>query len=121
MSMHGFETPNQGSGSVTDAVTQLRAIARQLGAWVQAFNGRLVSGSFTLSAAASTTVAQPSVAVTSYIWLTPTNADAATLMGSAASLYVSAKTASTSFAVATADGSSASGTETFDYIIFTPS
>jgi hypothetical protein len=38
-------------------------------------------------------------------------------MGSAKSLYVSAKTQGTSFAVTTADGTAAAGTETFDYQI----
>lgn len=75
-------------------------------------------GSFTLSAAASLVVSNTSVASGSKIVLTPTNSAAATLTGSNAALYVSAKTGGASFTVSTASGASASGTETFDYMIF---
>lgn len=75
------------------------------------------TGTFTLGAAASKTVTDRNVLTTSTILLMPTNADAGTLMGGASSLYVSARTAVTSFAVSTADGSSAAGTETFQYIV----
>jgi hypothetical protein len=54
---------------------------------------------------------------TSVITLMPTNAAAATLMSGAKSLYVSTRTAATSFVVSTADGNAAAGTETFEYII----
>lgn len=74
-------------------------------------------GNFTLSAAVSTAVADTSVVSTSRISLTPTNAAAATLMSGTKSLYISAKTANTSFTVSTADGTAAAGTETFDYIV----
>lgn len=76
-----------------------------------------MTGSFTLGAAATTTVTNDNVYSGCRITLTPTNAAAATLMGSAKCLYVSAKTNRTSFAVTTADGTSAAGTETFDYQI----
>jgi hypothetical protein len=49
--------------------------------------------------------------------LFPTNSAAATLQGSAKSLYVSAKNAGASFVVTTASGASAAGGETLDYII----
>lgn len=80
-----------------------------------------VTGTFTLAAAASTTVTQPSTAANSIILLMPTNAAAGTLMGSAKSLYVSARTAGASFTVATASGVAAAGTETFAYCIVNPS
>lgn len=78
-------------------------------------------GTFTCSAASSTTVTNASVASNSIILLTPTNAAAATLQSGATCLYLSARTAGTSFAVTTASGGSAAGTETFQYIIINPS
>src|SRR6185312_4956533 len=65
-------------------------------------------GSFTMAAAASTTVSDTNVATNSKIFLTPTNATAATLQGSAKCLYISAKVAGTSFTVSIASGASAS-------------
>src|SRR5690242_8565036 len=77
-------------------------------------------GTFTLGAAASTVVSQTTTQANSVILMTPTNAAAGTLQGSAKSLYVSARTANTSFTVATASGAAAAGTETFMYVILTP-
>lgn len=74
-----------------------------------------VAGTFTLAAAATTTVPQPATLSTSNIALTPLNAAAATLMGSNKSLYISARTAGASFTVATASGAAAAGTENFGY------
>jgi hypothetical protein len=76
------------------------------------------TGSFTLGAAATTAVANTNVTANSRIVCWPTNAAAALLMSGTKALYTSAKTASTSFTVATQDGTAAAGTETFDYIIF---
>lgn len=75
------------------------------------------TGTFTLDADASTTVVNTNVFANSTILLMPTNDSAATLMGSSEGLYVSARTVQTSFAVSTADGGSATGDETFQYII----
>lgn len=119
MSNQDFNAPGQGTAGATDVVIQLQGIVRQLTAWVQAFNGRLVTGTFTLSAAATTTVAQTAATATSVIQLTPTNAAAATLMGSVKSLYYTI-TPGTSFTVHTANGAAAAGTETFSYLIQTP-
>jgi hypothetical protein len=79
------------------------------------------TGTFTLAAAASTVVTQPGVKATSIVVFTPTNASAATLMGSAKALYVSATVPGASFTVATASGANAIGTEVFQYAIFNPS
>lgn len=79
-----------------------------------------ITGTFTLAAAATTTVTQPAVRSTSVIQLTATNAAAGTLQGSAKALYVSAIVPGTSFTVATASGASAAGTETFSYSVFNP-
>ena len=119
--MDNSGAPNQGTAGATDIVTQLQGIVRQLSAWVQAFKGRAAFGNFTMGAAATTVISQPVVASNSIITLTPTNADAGTLMGSAKSLYISAKTTGVSFTVATANGVVAAGGETFDYSISTPS
>lgn len=75
-------------------------------------------GSFTLMVALTTTVLDAAVTGVSHILLTPTNADAATLVGSALSPYVSARNPGVSFDVALANGSAgATGTETFNYEI----
>jgi hypothetical protein len=90
---------------------------------VSAINGVTVkaTGTFTLGAAVTTTVTQTATAANSIILLMPTNAAAGTLMGSAKALYVSARTAGASFAVSTASGVAAAGTETFSYCLFNPS
>lgn len=74
-------------------------------------------GSFTLSAASSTVVNNPLVWTYTTVFIFPTNAAAATLMQGTKSLYISAKTAKTSFTVTTADGTAAVGTETFGYVL----
>lgn len=112
-------TPNQTAG-VTDIVTQLQAIVRQLTALRDAFTGRVISGTFTMAAAATSIIIQPATQSNSSILLTPTNASAATLQGSAKALYISVKTPGTSFTVATANAAAAAGTETFSYTINTP-
>ncbi len=80
-----------------------------------------ITGTFTLSAAATTTVPNTSVTSTSIISLTPLNAAAATLMAGANSLYVSARTSGASFTVSTAGGGAAAGTEQFSYMLVNPS
>lgn len=79
------------------------------------------TGTFTLAAAATTTVTQPNMKSTSIVVMTATNASAATLMGSAKALYVSSKTPGSGFVVSTANAVAAAGTETFDYALFSPS
>ena len=77
-------------------------------------------GTFTLGAAATTVVSETTTQANSVVLPFPTNASAGTLQGSNKSLYVSARTANTSFTVATASGAAAAGTETFAYVILTP-
>jgi uncharacterized coiled-coil protein SlyX len=74
---------------------------------------------FTMDAANSITITDSNVSADSIILFSPTNADAATLMGSALSLYEDklSRSAGTSFTVKTASGASASGAENFQYII----
>lgn len=96
-----------------------KATARTVACAGPVFNAPPVvpGGTFTCGAAATTTVNDTRVTTTSVIRLMPTNAAAATLMGAATSLYVSARTAATSFAVTTANAAAAAGTETFEYTI----
>lgn len=74
-------------------------------------------GTFTLSAAATTVVSDTTTTAGSTLSITPTNAAAATLMQGTKSLYLSARSANTSFTVATADATAAAGTETFQYTL----
>jgi len=119
MSMDNPYSNPPGAGA-QDVVTQLRGIVQQLSAWVAAFTGRVVTGSFTMAAAATTVVAQPAVKTTSVIQLTAANAAAGTLSGSAKSPYISALNPGVGFTVATASGASAVGTEAYQYSVFTP-
>lgn len=82
-----------------------------------AFPMGAVQGTFTCANAASTTITDTNTKAASSIFIFPTNAAAATLMAGSSSLYLSARTASTSFALSTADAGSAAGTETFLYIL----
>ena len=99
-----------------DAIALTRILA-QMNSTLRAAFPR-AAGSFTMPAAASTAVAAPTVAATSVIQLTATNAAAGTLMGSAKSLYVT-KSVGVGFTVATASAAAAAGTETFDYAVLT--
>lgn len=81
---------------------------------------RFTIGSFTAANATSTVVTDATVTASSFIGLMETNAAAGTLQAGTNRLYVSARTAGTSFTVATAGGGSAAGTETFVYIIISP-
>lgn len=110
----------QGNAQSTDIVLQLQGIVSQLSALVQAFDGRFSFGTVTLDAAATTVVPDTAVAGNSVVVFSPTNASAATLMGSTQALYYTLS-AGTSFTLATADSTSAAGTETFAYMICTPS
>jgi parallel beta-helix repeat protein len=80
------------------------------------FQTPIFAGTFTLGAAVTTAVSENRIATASAkIILTPTNAAAATLMGSAKCLYISAVTWDVGFTVATANAVAAAGTETFSY------
>lgn len=109
--------------SIDDIVTNQGLILRALYAIQQAILDTFprITGSFTLSAGATTTVTEPAVSATSVIQLMPTNASGGTLQGSAKALYISARTAGASFAVTTASGAAAAGTEQFFYVLVNPS
>jgi len=111
---------SQGTSGGTDIVTALQGMTRLLSSLVKIFQGTYVTGTFTMAAAASTTVSQPSVKSGATILLTPTNASAATLVGSVKAPYISSIAAGVSFAVSTANSTNAAGTETFSYFIKNP-
>ena len=96
---------------------QVQGVNQNLAALVSAFKNAFVGnvrGTFTMAAAASKIVTAANVTANSLIVLTPLNAAAGTLQGSAKCLYVTA--ASGSFTVATASGAAAAGTEQFGWI-----
>jgi hypothetical protein len=109
-----YSPPSQTAG-VTDVVTQLQNIVRQLTALVAAIKGRVTSGTITLTAGNTSVIAQPAVQGLSTISLTPTNVSATV---STLRPYVSSIAAGTSFTITTVG--TAAGTETFSYTINTP-
>jgi len=82
------------------------------------FTTQSLSSTLTCSASATTVVSATNANTygTQRLLLTPTNAAAATLLN-AHGLYLSAASAGTSFTLATGDGASAAGTETFSYVL----
>lgn len=108
-----------------DVTSLIAAMATQNAALVSAISttfpkvSNITGGTFTCAAAATTTVTQVLTQANSFILLMPTNAAAGTLMGGVKSLYVSARTANTSFVVSTAAATNAVGTETFAYLMVT--
>ena len=112
-----------GPGSLQDLTTALQTgtnnTNESLRLLTAAITGR-GTGSFIFGAAATVVVSNVAVQANSRVILIPTNASAATLMGSAKSPYVSNITVGTNFTVSTANGVAATGTEAFQYIFFSP-
>lgn len=113
------QIPSQAAG-VTDVVTQLQGIVRQLTQLTKAFKGRASLGTFSMTATATLVVPQPAVQANSTVSITPTNASAGAEQGSATSLYVSSISPGVSFTVATANGGAGTAGATFSYTINTP-
>lgn len=105
-----------------DMVSVGRAMVEQLAAIRAVLLGFGTVGAFTMGAVASQVVPAPAVVAGSRVWLSPTNAAAATLMAGTKSLYhnAGANVAGASFTVATADATNAAGGEQFAYIIINP-
>lgn len=79
-----------------------------------------VASSFVFpNGASSVTVAQTSIQSSDNVVLIPTNAVAATMIGSTKSPWVSTFNPGASFVVSTATGTT-TGTGTFNYLIFSP-
>lgn len=113
-SSQGWQQPPSQSAGATDVVTQLQNIVLKLNGLIDAVKGRVVSGTFTLTAGVTTVVPQPAVQSLSTITLIPTNA-AATV--TTLRPFVSSRIPGTSFTITTVG---AAGTETFSYTINTP-
>lgn len=98
---------------------QMQGANQNLAALVTAFRTALplsaYTGTFTMAAAATKTITDAHCKAASVIVLIDTNADAATLQGSAKRLYPAASLGS--FLVSTASGANAVGTETYSYLI----
>lgn len=116
-------TLDQATTGLTDLNTSVQTLTKTLAQLIQTVSSIFprVNGTFTLSAAATTTVTQTSITASSIIVLMPTNAAAGTLVGSVKSPYISARTVGASFAVSTANAAAAAGTETFSYFVVNPS
>jgi hypothetical protein len=87
------------------------------GVWYEQAADQVTTGTFTCANAALTTVNDVNVTAASIIQIQPTNAAAGALQAGATHLYISARTAGTSFGVTTANAAAAAGTETFNYIL----
>lgn len=110
------QPPPQAAG-VTDVVTQLQGIVRQLTALTKATNGSARAfGTFTATAGTTSTIANTAVLGNSIVQLMPTNSAASTLVKTDG--YFITVNASTGFTVTF--GGAAAGTETFSYLINTP-
>lgn len=107
------------STSMTTMATAETSIAASQ-ATIAALSQRFHTGTFTMTASATLVVPNINVLTTSLIFLQATNLAAGTLMGSAKSLAVTAKSAATSFTVSTANATNAVGTETLSYFIINP-
>lgn len=100
-----------------DAVTQFIAGVKGINNIASVLSSTFprIGGSFTLTAATTTIVAQPATASNSIVLFTPTNSTAALTLRTSG-LFHSGNTAGASFSVAT-QTSIAAGTETFEYVL----
>lgn len=110
------------AASMDDLATNGKLINQTLALIAKTLQGIFrTTGTFTWNgAAATTTVNNAGVQATTQVLLIPTNAAAATLIGSNECPYVSSISVGTSFTLSTAAGTAAAGTETFFYILITP-
>lgn len=112
---------NKNTSLLIQTVTALGPAIETIGpALASVLGANFKFGSFTCAANTNTTVSDASTAANSVIIPIPTNAAAGTLMGGTRSLYLSARTAGTSFRFTTASGVAAAGTETFIYVMINP-
>jgi hypothetical protein len=107
------------SGGNIDGVMKQQAAIGLLGELVRAFRTAFPTkwsiGAFTCAAAVTTTVNDINVTATAHITLTALNVAAANMAAGVTAPYVSARTPGVSFAISTANGAAAAGTEQFSY------
>lgn len=114
----GGTNPSVGIG---DLVTTLKIANQNSSLLIQTLMAIFprITGTFTATAAATSTVANTNIAANSIVVLVPINAAARTLQAGANMLSVSATTGGVGFTVVTAGGGSAAGTEQFSYYAVT--
>jgi hypothetical protein len=119
MADNGLPTGALG-GSLIDLVSNLKNAVTNLANINQTLRQLFprINGTFTLSAATTTDVAESRVVSNSLVFVTPSNATAALIVRSNG-LYHSTNTAGTSFTLSTQSGSAASG-GIFEYIVINP-
>jgi hypothetical protein len=123
--MSNLDTNNNGQqnqASPDTIVTLLQALVHYVGDIVGLLQTSFprILGSFTMTATVTLAVPAPTITASGNVTITPRNAAAATLQSGPKALYVSAITAGTGFTVATADATTAAGTEIFSYAVTNP-
>lgn len=117
--MRAYEQ-RSGGGDI-DMLAQANGLNANMGTIAAILRDRFAlaafTGSFTMTATATQVIADVNTKAGSIIWLVPNNAAAATMQATTKNPYVSAKAAKTSFTVATADGTAATGGQIFSYVI----
>ena len=108
-------------GGMQDLVSTQKSGVNYLGRLVQLLTAAFpqITGSFTMTAAATLAIPNNKVANNSIVFLTPTNASAASMQAGATYLYPQSVTSGVGFTVATASGVGTSGA-TFSYFVVTP-
>jgi len=110
------------SVGIGDLVTTLKLANQNMSVLIQTISAIFprVTGTFTATAGATTTVPNTSIAANSIVVLVPTNASARTLQAGANMLSVSSTTGGVGFTAVNAGGGAAAGTETFSYYAVNP-
>jgi hypothetical protein len=108
-------------GGTQDLVNTVKGIAQNLGLLVQVFSTAFprINGTFTLSAATTTNVAEVRVAGNAVVFWSPTNATAA-LIERTNGLFHATSTSGVGFTLSTQSGSASAG-GTFEYVAVNPS
>lgn len=107
-------------GSLSDLISTIKGGVQNLSALnstLQSIFPR-INGTFTLSAATTTVVPQPSISATSMVSFSATNATGALIVRTNG-LYHSASTSGVSFSMSTQSGSAIAG-GTFEYFVVNP-
>jgi len=111
---------SRGGGDI-DMLAQANGLNANIGQLISVMKSRFAlsafNGSFTMGAVVTQVIPDVNAKANSIIWLVADNAAAATMQATTKNAYVSAKAAGTSFTVATADGTAATGGQIFSYVI----